>query len=94
MESLLKQVENWITNVIDQRITAAFKDPTYNGIEDIIDNCIADKLDKVASNIVENTMQQTFDISEYFDIRDYEDDIHEIVSQTFETESIKILIPK
>lgn len=91
MESLFKQVENWITNVIDQRITAAFTDLE---IENIIDNCITDKLDDTVSNIVEDTLQQTFDISEYFDIRDYEDDIHEIVSQTFETKSIEILIPK
>ena len=85
MNSLIEQIETWITNLIDQRIANEIALAKPKNIEEISEARVIELI---------NGCFNSFDINDYLDISDFEDEIREIVNNTFETKSIDILIPQ
>jgi len=111
MNSLIEQIETWITNLIDQRIALA----KPRNIEEISEARVIELINELISEArvmelingcfdssspedlgmnMDYYLHEDSDLNYYLNISDYEDEIREIVNNTFETKSIDILIPQ
>jgi hypothetical protein len=68
MNSLIEQIETWITNLIDQRIANEIALAKPKNIEEISEARVIELI---------NGCFNSFDINDYLDISDFEDEIRE-----------------